>query len=60
MTATAIESYQLLIDGQMVDAAGGETFETVSPATNRPVGRIAKAGREDVDRAVAAARRAFD
>jgi acyl-CoA reductase-like NAD-dependent aldehyde dehydrogenase len=60
MTATQVESYQLLIDGQLVDAASGETFETVSPANNRPVGRVARAGRTDVDRAVAAARRAFD
>jgi betaine-aldehyde dehydrogenase len=61
MTAsTALQSYQLLIDGQMVDAASGETFETVSPATNQPIARVAKAGLEEVDRAVAAARRAFD
>ena len=60
MTTTALQTYQLLIDGQMVDAAGGATFETVSPATNQPIARVAKAGREDVDRAVAAARRAFD
>jgi acyl-CoA reductase-like NAD-dependent aldehyde dehydrogenase len=61
MTAsTALQSYQLLIDGQMVNAASGETFETVSPATNQPIARVAKAGLEDVDRAVAAARRAFD
>src|SRR6188768_105117 len=60
VTATALETYQLLIDGKMVDAASGDTFETVSPATNKPVGRVAKAGRDDVDRAVAAARKAFD
>ena len=61
MTAsTALQSYQLLIDGQMVDAASGETFETVSPATNRRSRSVAKAGMEDVDRAVAAARQAFD
>jgi acyl-CoA reductase-like NAD-dependent aldehyde dehydrogenase len=60
MTATAVETYRLLIDGQLLDAASGETFETVSPANNRVVGRVAKAGVEDVNRAVAAARRAFD
>lgn len=60
MTATAVRSYQLLIDGQLVDAASGETFETVSPANNRVVGTVAKAGIEDVNLAVAAARRAFD
>src|SRR5262245_64927832 len=58
--ATEIAEYHLLIDGESVPAASGETFETVSPTTNRPVGRVAKAGGEDVERAVAAARRAFD
>lgn len=60
MTTTAIKSYQLLIDGNMVDAASGETFDTVSPANNQVIGRVAKAGVEDVHRAVAAARKAFD
>jgi acyl-CoA reductase-like NAD-dependent aldehyde dehydrogenase len=60
MATTTLIAAQLLIDGQMVDAAGGETFETVSPATNRVVGVVAKAGVEDVNRAVAAARKAFD
>jgi acyl-CoA reductase-like NAD-dependent aldehyde dehydrogenase len=60
MTVTALDTYQLLIDGQMVDAANGETFETVSPATNRAIARVAKAGVEDANRAVAAARKAFD
>jgi acyl-CoA reductase-like NAD-dependent aldehyde dehydrogenase len=50
----------LIIGGQHVEAASGETFETVSPATNEVVGRVAKAGVEDVNRAVAAARKAFD
>ncbi|HLT19213.1 MAG TPA: aldehyde dehydrogenase family protein [Thermomicrobiales bacterium] len=59
-TAVQVRDYKLLIDGQMVDAASGETFETVSPATNEVIGRVAKAGKEDVDRAVAAARKAFD
>ena len=59
-TVTEVRDYKLLIDGDLVDAASGETFETVSPATNEVVGRVAKAGIEDVNRAVAAARRAFD
>ncbi len=57
---TDLKDYQLLIDGQFVAAASGETFETVNPATTQPIGRIAKGGVEDVDRAVATARRAFD
>ncbi|MGH9172935.1 MAG: aldehyde dehydrogenase family protein, partial [Vicinamibacterales bacterium] len=57
MTATMLTTHRLLIDGKSVDAANGETFETVSPATNQPIATVAKAGREDVDLAVAAARR---
>ncbi|CAN5253713.1 aldehyde dehydrogenase family protein [soil metagenome] len=56
----AIQDYKLVIDGQLVDSATGETFETVSPANNEIVGRVAKASPEDVNRAVAAARKAFD
>jgi betaine-aldehyde dehydrogenase len=56
----AVQEYRLVIDGQLVDSASGETFDTVSPANNEVVGRVAKASIEDVDRAVAAARRAFD
>lgn len=58
--STQLQNYDLIIGGRNVPAASGETFETVSPASNRPVGRMAKAGTEDVDRAVAAARQAFD
>ncbi|MGH2559030.1 MAG: aldehyde dehydrogenase family protein [Thermomicrobiales bacterium] len=58
--ALAVKDYTLLIDGKSVPAASGATFETVSPTTNQPIGRIAKAGAEDAARAVVAARRAFD
>jgi acyl-CoA reductase-like NAD-dependent aldehyde dehydrogenase len=46
----AIQDYKLVIDGQLVDSATGETFETVSPANNEIVGRVAKASPEDVNR----------
>jgi aldehyde dehydrogenase (NAD+) len=52
--------YQLLIDGQWVDAASGKTFETPNPATGATLAEVAAADKEDVDRAVAAARRAFE
>ena len=51
---------QLLIGGEWVDAASGETFETVNPATGQVIVRVAAAGAEDVDRAVDAARKAFE
>jgi acyl-CoA reductase-like NAD-dependent aldehyde dehydrogenase len=51
---------QLLIDGAFVDAASGETFEVSDPATESVIGAVSRAGAADVDRAIAAARAAFD
>jgi aldehyde dehydrogenase (NAD+) len=51
---------KLIIDGQAVDAASGETFTTRNPATEEPICEVAKAGPEDVNRAVRAARAAFE
>ncbi len=51
---------QLLIDGAWCDARSGKTFETVNPADETVITRVAEAGEADVDAAVAAARRAFD
>jgi acyl-CoA reductase-like NAD-dependent aldehyde dehydrogenase len=51
---------ELLVDGKWSAAASGETSTTRNPATNAPLAEVAKAGSEDVDRAVEAARRAFD
>jgi betaine-aldehyde dehydrogenase len=50
----------LLIDGEHVEAAGGRTFKTYEPATGEVLAIVALAEAEDVNRAVAAARRAFD
>jgi len=57
---TSVADFKLLIGGKMVDAANGETFDAYNPATNQVIAKVAKAGTEDVDRAVAAARQAFD
>jgi acyl-CoA reductase-like NAD-dependent aldehyde dehydrogenase len=51
---------RLLIGGEWVAAAGGETFATLNPATGEPLVDVALAGAEDVDRAVSAARAAFE
>ena len=51
---------QMIIGGKAVDAADGQTFELVNPATGRSIGTAPLGGREDVDRAVEAARKAFD
>jgi phenylacetaldehyde dehydrogenase len=51
---------QLFINGQWVDAASGKTFETPNPATGETLARVAEGDAEDIDRAVRAARAAFD
>nr|ABP46809.1 aldehyde dehydrogenase [Mycolicibacterium gilvum PYR-GCK] len=51
---------RMLIDGELVGAASGEMFDNLSPATGAVLGATAAAGADDMDRAIAAARRAFD
>ena len=51
---------RLLIDGEWVDAASGKTFETIDPTTEEVLASAAAGDAEDIDRAVAAARRAFE
>ena len=51
---------RLLIDGRLVEASGGATYPTVNPATEEVLGVAADASSADVERAIAAARRAFD
>ncbi|KAM3363951.1 benzaldehyde dehydrogenase, mitochondrial isoform X1 [Capsicum galapagoense] len=51
---------QLLINGQFVDAASGKTFPTFDPRTGEAITTVAEADTEDVNRAVSAARNAFD
>ncbi len=52
--------HQLLIDGQSVGAQSGKTFATPNPATGETLAVVAEADAADVDRAVAAARRALE
>ena len=51
---------EMLIDGRPTAAASGERFESISPVTGAPWASIPEAGVDDADRAIAAARRAFD
>ena len=51
--------HQLFIDGRFVAAASGETLPTLNPHDNTTIADVAMAGPEDIDRAVAAAQRAF-
>ncbi len=52
--------YDLFIDGQFVPPAKGGYFDTINPATEKKLGEVASATGEDVDRAVKAARKAYD
>lgn len=51
---------RLFIDGELVPAASGKTYANINPATEEVLGEVADAGPEDMERAIAAARRAFD
>lgn len=51
---------KILIDGKLVDAASGKTFASISPIDGRHLADVACGGQEDVDRAVAVARKAFE
>src|SRR5450432_1322272 len=51
---------QLFINGQWTDAASGKTFDTPNPATGETLAHIAEGGAEDINRAVRAARKAFE
>ena len=51
---------RMLIGGNWVEAASGKTFETINPADQEILANIADGGAEDIDRAVAAAARAFE
>ena len=53
-------SYGLFVDGDFVDPLDGSTFKTISPATEEVLAEVTEAGPRDVDRAVAAARQAYD
>ncbi len=59
-TPANLATYGLYIDGSWSESSSGRTLERTSPTDGALVGRYARGGREDVDRAVAAARRAFD
>ena len=55
-----IKYTQCLIDGQWVPAASGKTFETINPATGDVIAQVAEGDAADVDKAVKAARKAFE
>lgn len=60
VTAPIVRQTKMLIDNEWVDAASGKTFDTINPATEEVIAKVAAGEKEDVDRAVKAARRAFE
>jgi aldehyde dehydrogenase (NAD+) len=60
MSFSSVSVGKLFIDGQLVDAEGGATYDNVNPATETSLGTAADASAGDIDRAIGAARRAFD
>ncbi len=58
--SVTMKTEELIIGGQRVPSADGRTYDTANPATGEVLAQVAEAGIEDVDRAVAAARTAFD
>ncbi|WIG59062.1 MAG: Aldehyde dehydrogenase [Ktedonobacterales bacterium] len=58
--SVTLTTEDLIIGGKRVPSATGKTYETLNPATGEVLAQVAEAGIEDVDRAVAAARQAFD
>ena len=59
-TTTVDPERSMLIDGKLVDAASGATFDNVNPATEEVIGQVSDASAADMRRAITAARRAFD
>jgi phenylacetaldehyde dehydrogenase len=60
VTSFVSRTHRILINGKWVEAASGKTFATYNPATGEVLARVAEGDREDIDRAVKAARAAFE
>lgn len=59
-SATAQGEVRMLIGGELVEGRAGRRFDNVNPATEEVLGQVADGGAEDMDLAIAAARKAFD
>lgn len=60
LSKTIVGEHRLYIDGQLCEAASGKTYDNINPANEKVLGKTADAGAEDMQRAIAAARKAFD
>src|SRR5689334_9663186 len=59
-TQVAVTQTKLLIDNQFVPSQTGSTFPTINPATGDEIAQVAEVGAADVEKAVKAARKAFE
>jgi len=55
-----MQKFKFLINNEWVDASSGKTYQVLDPSKNEPIAEVALADKEDVDRAVKAAREAFN
>jgi len=55
--SVTVDTYKAFIGGEFVDAASGETMEVINPATGEVIAEVPSCGADDVDRAVAAAKK---
>src|ERR1700689_4798948 len=60
VTGYVTKTRKMLINGKWVDSASGKTFESFNPATGEVLSNVAEGDKEDIDRAVKAARAAFE
>jgi acyl-CoA reductase-like NAD-dependent aldehyde dehydrogenase len=60
MVAIDIKRYQMVVDGEHVESLSGDTTQILNPATNEVLATVPRATESDVDRAVTAARNAFE
>lgn len=60
LSKTIVGEHRLYIDGQLCEAVSGKTYPNINPANEKVLGHTADAGPEDMQRAIAAARKAFD
>jgi acyl-CoA reductase-like NAD-dependent aldehyde dehydrogenase len=56
----SVRNYKLFVDGDFTDSVSGKTFETINPATGDLLAQVSEGVDEDVNRAVSAARRAYE
>jgi len=59
-TAVKVLEFPLYIDGKWTPAVSGETFNVKNPATGEVIAKVAKAGKQDTEAAIASARKAYD